>query len=127
MLQGDSQLCLPVRPLSPGLQCWGWGSPTAGRLRDDVWQDFCLFQDQRGDLCIPRADFWHGNVFFHALDGGGGRMLKDEAGREHASIKAMVDLTADTLSAANVQANTCGNMPALAKVLPIELLPVCPC
>lgn len=54
-------------------------------------------------------------------------MLKDKAGREHASIKAMVDLTADTLSAANVQANTCGNMPALAKVLPIELLPVCPC
>ena len=39
----------------------------------------------------------------------------------------MVVLTADTLSAANVQANTCGNVPALAKVLPTELLPVCPC
>lgn len=54
-------------------------------------------------------------------------MLKDKAGRKHASIKAVVDLTADTLSAANVQANTCGNMPALAKVRPIDLLPVCPC
>lgn len=54
-------------------------------------------------------------------------VLKDEVGRKHDRIKTMVDLTADTLSAANIQANACGNVPALAKVLPTELLLVCPC
>lgn len=124
-----SSVCPSVPPPQVCSVSWGWGSPTAGRPCDDEWQDSCLFQDQRGDLCIPGADCWQDNVFSHALDGagGGGGMLKDEAGREHASIKAMVDLSADTLSAANMQANTCGNMPALAKVLPIELLPICPC
>lgn len=92
----------------------------AGQVRDAAWQDLCLFQDQRRDLCVPGAGCWHSNVFSHALDGAGA--LKDEAGRESDSIKAVEDLTADSLSAANMQPNACGNVPALAKVLPKRYL-----
>lgn len=52
---------------------WGWGRHTAGRPLDAVWQDSCLFQDQRRGLCIPGADCWCSNVFSHALDGGSRR------------------------------------------------------
>lgn len=43
-------------------------------------------------------------------------------GREEVSVGAVVDLTANPSSAAKVEANTCGKVPALAKVIPPELL-----
>lgn len=45
-------------------------------------------------------------------------------GREHVSVGAVLDLIANPLFAAKVEANTCGKVPALAKVIPPELLPM---
>lgn len=63
--------------------------------------------------CVP------GRVY--SFPGTGG--LKDKVWREHVSVRATLDLTANPYSAAKVEANTCGKVPALAKVIPPELLP----